>query len=120
MLRPTPLRKRLWQGGGALLTLVLTFSIGNIFITPDKAVNSQMLGHDFLAFYTAGTFARLGKFDQLYDLRAVREMEYSLARQNNLEIGKSFGPYWNPPFYAWFFAPLSALPYEQALRVWTL
>jgi hypothetical protein len=120
LLRPAPLRKRLWQGGGALLTLVLTFTIGNVFMSPDKAVNSQMLGHDFLAFYTAGTFARLGKFDLLYDLGAVREAEHSVARKNDLEIGKSFGPFWNPPFYAWLFAPLSALPYEQALTLWTL
>jgi hypothetical protein len=79
-----------------------------------------MVGHDFLAFYTAGTFARLGKFDLLYDLGAVREAERSIARKNNLEIGKSFGPFWNPPFYAWLFAPLSALSYERALTLWTL
>jgi hypothetical protein len=120
LLRPAPLRKRLWQGGGALLVLVLTFVIGNVFVSPDKAVNSQMLGHDFLAFYTAGTFARLQKFDLLYDLGAVREVEHAVARKNDLEIGKSFGPFWNPPFYAWVFAPLSALPYEHALALWTL
>jgi hypothetical protein len=110
----------MWQGGGALFVMVLTFAIGNLFVSPEKSVSGQMLGHDFLAFYSAGTFARLGRFDLLYDLGAVREVEHGVARKNGLEIGKSFGPYWNPPFYAWVFAPLSAMSYPHALLTWTL
>ena len=64
-------RKRLWQGGIALLVVVLTFAIGNAFVSRDRAVTAQFLGHDFLAFYTAGTLAQ-ARFDQLYDLDAVR------------------------------------------------
>jgi hypothetical protein len=79
-----------------------------------------MLGHDFLAFYSAGTFARQGRFDQLYNLGAIRDMEHRVATGAGLEIGKSFGPYWNPPFYAWALAPLSALPYRTALATWTI
>ncbi|HMB95758.1 MAG TPA: glycosyltransferase family 87 protein [Tepidisphaeraceae bacterium] len=119
LLQPAPLRKRLWQGGGAMLVLILTFTIGNLFISQDKSVTPRMLGHDFLAFYSAGTFARQGKFELLYDLGAVREVEHSVGRRNELEMGKSFGPFWNPPFYAWIFAPLSALSYENALIIWT-
>lgn len=120
ILKPAPIRKRLWQGGVGMFVLLGTLVVGNFFISPDRAVDSRMLGHDFLAFYTAGTFARTGQFDKLYNLDAVRDSEQAMAKQNNLEIGKSFGPYWNPPFYAWIFAPLSALPYRPALLTWTL
>lgn len=78
-----------------------------------------MLGHDFLPFYTAGTFARTGHADQLYNLHAVRRFEQQVAAKNSLELGPSFGPFWNPPFYAWVFAPLSQMPYRSALLVWT-
>lgn len=78
-----------------------------------------MLGHDFLVFYVAGDFARQGHFDRLYDLGAMKQAEQAVAQQNGLELGDSFGPWWYPPFYAWIFAPLSTLPYGQALAVWT-
>lgn len=120
LLQPAPLRKRLWQGGGVLLVILSTFTIGNFFLSPDKSVSSYMLGHDFLAFYSAGTFARTGQFNRLYDLDSARDTEHAIARQSNLEIGPSFGPYWNPPFYAWYLAPFTALPYRQALGIWTL
>jgi hypothetical protein len=58
LLQPAPPRKRLWQGSVALLVVVLTFTIGNAFVPPDRAVTGQILGQDFLAFYTAGTWAR--------------------------------------------------------------
>ncbi|HVT88975.1 MAG TPA: glycosyltransferase family 87 protein [Tepidisphaeraceae bacterium] len=119
LLQPAPLRKRLWQAAFALLAVLLTFTIGNFFIPQDKAVGSRMLGHDFMAFYTAGTFARNGQFDKLYDLDAVRISEQDIAQQNNLEVGKSFGPYWNPPFYAWLPAAFAGLSYRPALAAWT-
>jgi hypothetical protein len=103
-----------------MLLLVGTLAVGNSFIRPERAVTARMLGHDFLAFYTAGTFAREGEFNRLYNLAAVRDMEHTVAANAGLEIGKSFGPYWNPPFYAWVLAPLSALPYRTALATWTL
>ncbi|HEY7089133.1 MAG TPA: glycosyltransferase family 87 protein, partial [Tepidisphaeraceae bacterium] len=119
ILRPAPLRKRLWQGAAAMGLLLGTLVVGNFVIAPDKSVHAPMLGHDFLAFYTAGTFARLGQFDHLYDLDATREIEHVLAQQNKLETGASFGPFWNPPFYAWPLAALSKLSYTTALIVWT-
>jgi hypothetical protein len=120
ILRPAPLRKRLWQGGVAMFTVLAIFVAGNFVIAPQDAVSSRMLGHDFLAFYTAGTFTRLGQLDRLYNLDATREMEHSLATQNKLEVGKGFGPFWNPPFYAALLAPLTALPYTKALVLWTI
>lgn len=98
----------------------LTFAVGNVFLSNDKAVTREMLGHDFLAFYTAGTFARTGQFDRLYDLESAKTFQHQLAAENGLEIGPSFGPYWNPPFYAWLPALFSNLPYRQALFAWTM
>jgi alpha-1,2-mannosyltransferase len=110
--------KRLWLGSGALATLLLTMIVGNHFLASDKSVTREMLGHDFLAFYTAGSFVRQGRAHDLYNLEAVRVFEQSTAHAAGLEVGKSFGPWWNPPFYALIFEPLAALPYAQALDLW--
>ncbi len=117
-MRPAPFRKRLWQGAGAIALFLATICIANAFVPPDRAITRGMLGHDFLAFYTAGTFARTGKVDQLYDLESVRSFEHQIARESSLEVRDSVAPFWNPPFYAWLFAPLSLLSFPAALKVW--
>jgi hypothetical protein len=88
-------------------------------IDRSRAVTPDMLGHDFLAFYTAGTFARLGDFHLMYDLGAVRDFQHATAVANGLNVTGEVGPFWNPPFFAWVFAPLSALSYPAALNLWT-
>ena len=65
-----------------------------------KSVTSKTLGYDFLPFYTAGTFAREGRFEELYNLDAVRQFEQETARQAGMENTDILGPWWNPPFYA--------------------
>ncbi len=104
--------------GGAAGLFLATLVVGNFFLPADKAITRKSLGHDFLAFYSAGTFARTGRLHDLYNLDSARELQHRIAAENGLEIGQSFGPYWNPPFYAWVFAPLSALPYRTALNIW--
>src|SRR5215213_4594173 len=84
------LRKRLWLGGGGLALFLLTLVIGNAVIPQERAVGSRMLGHDFLAFYTAGTFAREGRSHDLYNLEAVKTFERDLMARENLEVGDSF------------------------------
>jgi len=116
-LRASP-RKRLWMSAGALGIFLLTIVIGNQFVATDKSVTRQMLGHDFLAFYTAGSFVNQGRARDLYNLDAVRDFEQATAHSAGLEVGKSFGPWWNPPFYALVFSPLARLPYSRALDVW--
>jgi len=111
-------RKRLWLSGGILGVFVLTLVVGNHFLERDRSVTREMLGHDFLAFYTAGSFVRGDRAHDLYNLNAVRDFEQSTAHAAGLEVGKSFGPWWNPPFYALAFEPLAALPYGRALDLW--
>ena len=125
LLRPAPLRKRLWQLSILLALATCVFAIGNAFQSEDKSVSRRMLGHDFLAFYTAGTFVREGRAVDLYDLTAVAEFQQQIARDANLDITvdyskQKFGPWWNPPFYAWLFVPFSLLSYSKALAAWTL
>ncbi len=110
--------KRLWMAGSILAMFLLTLVVGNHFIASDKSVTREMLGHDFLAFYTAGSFVRQGRARELYNLESVRVFEQSTAHAAGLEVGKSFGPWWNPPFYALLFEPLAALPYAHALDLW--
>jgi hypothetical protein len=112
------LRTRLWRAGGLLAIFMLTTLVCNCVISKDRAVTWDMLGHDFLAFYYGGTCARTGHFEQLYDLPATRAFEFKTGHAAGLSMGTSFGPWWNPPFAAWMFAPLSALPYLTALHIW--
>lgn len=106
------------MGGGAIGIFLLTLVAGNAFIARDKAVTREMLGHDFLAFYTAGSFVREGRYHDLYKLDAVKEFEGVTSQAAGLEVGKSFGPWWNPPFYAMVFEPLAGMPYAAALNAW--
>lgn len=124
LLRPAPVRKRLWQLTTLLALVTLTFAFVNTFQPEDRSVTRNMLGHDFLAFYTAGSFVKDGRTAELYDLPAVAAYQKQVADAAGLDINidyesRKFGPWWNPPFYAWVFAPLAFLPYAQALAVWT-
>jgi alpha-1,2-mannosyltransferase len=118
LLRPKPLSTRLWQGGGLLAAVVLTIVVANLFLSEEKAVGRKMLGHDFLAFYTAGTLVRDGQAELLYDLATSERVQRQIGVEQGLELGKGFGPFWNPPFYAWTFVGLAALPYGTAVGVW--
>jgi alpha-1,2-mannosyltransferase len=114
--------KRFWLAGGGVFLFVLTLVVGNCFIRKENAVTGNMLGHDFLAFYSAGSLVREGKTKDLYDLPVIKKYEHELIRREKLEVGETetaFGPWWNPPFYAWVFVPLAAMPYHQALLLWT-
>jgi hypothetical protein len=76
------------------------------------------MGHDFLAFYTAGVFVDSGRANDLYDLKKIQEFQHPLAAREGLEIGNDFGPFWNPPFFAWMFVPLAKLSYFRAWDAW--
>jgi len=93
----------------------------NGFQPADKTVTRKSAGHDFLAFYTAGTFVRTGRADQLYDLPAVKAFQHDLVQREGLELRgeDAFGPFWNPPLLAWVFVPLSRLSYPAAWNAWT-
>src|SRR5438105_991697 len=119
LIKPARPRRRLWQAAIALALFIATLGIGNFCIPAEKALDRKVLGQDFIAFYTAGTFAREGKFDDIYNLEKVRAFQHQTASEAQIESGDSFGPFWNPPFYAWVFAPLSHLSFYHAVLIWT-
>jgi hypothetical protein len=110
--------KRLWKGGGLVAVIIVTFAIGNIFLPADKAVTQSTIGLDFLPFYFGGTCARTGQLQDLFNLDATRAFQKQVADSAHLDLGTALGPWWNPPFAAWMFAPLSALPFRDALHLW--
>lgn len=112
------MQKRLWLAGSAVLIFILTLVVGNFFVPEEKAVSRKNAGHDFVAFYTAGTFVRTGQTEKIYDLPSVADFQHKLAGGEALEIGGTVGPFWNPPFYALVFVPLSYLPYHAAWDTW--
>ena len=96
-----------------------TLGVGNFCVPAEKALDRKVLGQDFIAFYTAGTFARQGRFDDIYNLDTVHAFQRQVAADAQIELGENFAPFWNPPFYAWVFAPLSQLSFYHAVLVWT-
>ena len=120
LLKPAPLRKRLWQAGIAMALVIFTIAGSNLVLSQQRRVSSEMLGHDFLPFYTAGMLVRQRPAGPALRPWHDQAVEREIAHKNDLEIGKSFGPFWNPPVYAWTFAELSRLPYREALLCWTL
>jgi hypothetical protein len=119
----SPIRNRLWKLGFAVSLLLLTLSVGNALIAPEKAISGKALGHDFIAFYTGGHLVRSEQLDKLYDLEAIRSFQKQLMTTANLDTDRGmagFAPWWNPPFAALPFAPLAALDYADALSIWMI
>lgn len=112
-------RRNLRRGVVAVLAFVATSCLYLLFVTPGLESCRRAAGHDFLAFYAAGTLAREGRPTELYELGVVSAVEKGVARSAGIDLDGSVGPWWNPPVYAWVFAPLSALSFGKALLIWT-
>ena len=112
------LYRRLWLTGLALTLFLVTLIVGNSFLAPARAVRWNMLGYDFRALYIAGTFAREGRSAEFYDLKSVGDFDEKIARDHGLNLNQGIGPIFNPPFFAWIFAPLAGWPYPMALKIW--
>jgi hypothetical protein len=68
------------------------------------------LGGDFLSFYTGGTFVANGRPSELSS--EASQLSFQLAVLGENVQGAAV---WvSPPFFAWFFAPFSLLPYPIA------
>jgi len=113
---PDRIRRRLWKAAVGMGIFIVTLAIANSFLPPDRAVTRDMLGHDFLPFYAAGSMARQGQYADLYDLTAIKNLESATAHAAGITQG--FGPWWNPPLAAWLFAPFTLLPFSRALLLW--
>ncbi|HUB27414.1 MAG TPA: glycosyltransferase family 87 protein [Tepidisphaeraceae bacterium] len=116
---PHPLRRRFWKAGTLIALFIGALLICDPFFSPPrKAVTRDMLGHDFLVFYAAGKLARTGQYHKLYDLGTIKSLEVAAGNSAGMSVG--YGPWWNPPYAAWFFAPFTVMRFSTALIAWWL
>ena len=111
-------RKRLWLGAGAVGLFVVTVYAVYAMSPSRMGGPSRVAGLDFVSFYTAGSAVREGRAEDLYDLNATRKFQGRLEGRDGVAMGKLYAPWWNPPFYALVFVPLSSLNFFSALSVW--
>src|ERR1700690_3040409 len=84
-------RKRLWKAGGLVAAFILTLTIANFSLPPDKAFDRHMYGHDFLPFYTAGQLIRTGQANHLYDPQIGRRLERRPCQEVGGGIHNEYG-----------------------------
>lgn len=109
--------KRLWLAAAGIAIFIATVWTAHA-LASRRETREPGFGLDFIAFYTAGTFVHEGRLGDLYNLEAVHQFQRELASANHFDIGRAYGPWWNPPFYALVFSPLSRLPYPAAAGIW--
>ena len=109
--------KRLLVGGICMASIIAGVICIDVRGALRNGNHKLSLGHDLLPSYVAGTFVRQGRPRDMYDIDAVHRQEARIVRSADLLIEKQGGPWLNPPFFAWVFAPLSLLPYRVAAGV---
>jgi hypothetical protein len=114
---PGVLAKRLLVGAICFAGVIAGIVCINVREAAQHPDHKLSFGHDLLPSYVAGTFVREGHPREMYDIDAVHRQEAIVIRSADLAIDKQGGPWLNPPFFAWLFAPLSALSYRQASAV---
>ena len=112
-----PIRRWLWKGTAVFGALLLVFMGSDMTARWRDPSPKLALGHDLLPSYAAGQVVREGRAREMYDRPALTAVEQKIIQKANLDIDGRFGPWLNPPFYAWAFVPLSALPYRTAAAI---
>jgi alpha-1,2-mannosyltransferase len=74
----------------------------------------QVIGNDFLAFYTGGKIVSSEQSANLYNLSYQYTVEHAIfpGDWSGLYL------YVNPPYYAWLFALFAQLPYRTSALLW--
>jgi alpha-1,2-mannosyltransferase len=112
--------RRLWRIAIALALCACIFTVGQTIRRANAGEHRLAFGHDFLPSYTAGLLVREGHARSMYDRQIVQAYETQLIARGRLEMDPRYGPWLNPPFYAWIFEPLAAMPYRTALAVFVV
>lgn len=76
----------------------------------------QIIGHDYLVFYSTGTLYRTEP-DRIYEFEAHNELQQALIDPTPLH---AINPNVNPPYAAMAFSLLTFLPLFWSFFVWTL
>lgn len=102
-----------WIAGGALWIvwiLSILFGSGNMDLA------SQVVGTDYIQFYTAGMTLRNGDSDQLYDFAYQQQLQQEIAGPEF----DTFHAFITPPFLALIYVPLSFIPYSLSFGIWSI
>lgn len=76
----------------------------------------QVVGADYLQFYTAGYTLRQGESARLYDIEYQNQVQRELVGPRL----QDYHAFITPPFLAWLFVPLSTLPYGLSFATWSV
>ena len=102
-----------WIAGGVLW---FAWLISSLLGPGNMDLAGQVVGTDYLQFYSAGVTLRQGQSADLYNFEYQSQLEQSIAGPGLT----SFHAFLTPPFLAWLFIPLSLLPYTWSFIVWSL
>ncbi len=78
-----------------------------------------VFGHDLLPSYAAGVFVSPRRAAEHVRSQGYRSRGNPVHRAIATGYGPALRPRLNPPFYAWVFVPLAAMPYRAVLAVFT-
>jgi hypothetical protein len=99
-------------GGMLWFAWILSCLLG----TGNMDLAGQVIGTDYLQFYSAGVTIRQGQDANLYNFEYQSELEQSIAGQGL----QSFHAFITPPFLAWLYVPFTLIPYTWSFIVWSL
>lgn len=102
-----------WIAGAILWSAWLI----SIVLGPGKMdLAGQVIGTDYLQFYSAGLTIRQGNAAELYNFEYQSQLEKTIAGSDL----QNFHAFLNPPFFAWLYLPLTFLPYTWSFFLWSV
>jgi len=102
-----------WIAGGALW---FAWMISILLGPGNMDLAGQVVGTDYLQFYTAGVTLRQGQSAELYNFAVQSQLEQAIAGPGLT----SYHAFITPPFLAWLYVPFTFLPYTWSFIVWSL
>ncbi len=112
LLTPRRMNYAKWLGGALWAAWLISLLLG----PGNFDLAGQVIGTDFLQYYTAGYIVRYGDPTRLYDIQYQADLEIQLVGP---EVSGFYG-FILPPFMAWFFWPFARLPYVWSFALWSL
>jgi alpha-1,2-mannosyltransferase len=101
-----------WIAGGVLwIAWLLSCLLG----PGNMDLAGQVVGTDYLQFYTAGVSLRQGQSANLYNFTVQSQLEQAIAGP----ALTSFHAFITPPFLAWLYVPFTFLPYTWSFVLWS-
>jgi hypothetical protein len=108
--------RRLRYGLITGIVLWLTWLLSLILGPGNFDLANQVIGTDYLQFYTAGMTIRQGDMDKLYDFQYQASLEYDIAGEGLV----NYHAFITPPFFAYLFVPLTYINYPISFLIWSI